>query len=228
MNVAIGVVTTARRKAQLDETMEALGEPAPRVFCDLEPGLTPNHRAAWRELFKQADRALLLQDDALPCRNWREAVSIIADQFPDAPVVNLFSARAVTRTLKARLRGYAVEPGIKLMYDLALLFTRDAYQDFDAWVDERHYNRVAATVFQKAYSDEELFRHHDGLVRLWLYDRGWKEILSAPPIFQHVGVESTIGHAWKVFGRERSSPDWPGRDFDAAEHFASVFGRGEA
>ena len=206
--VGVGIVTTAGREDYLDKTVKSLLKSYPEgvgvtIFKDLEKGLTPNHIASWKELYKDptTSHGLLIQDDTLASKNWYEAACLLAEKFP---VVSLYSGLGVTQDRK----GFVEIPAHKWINEQALMIRKDVLAMYLGW--------VMGDGHKKVLPESEL-KHHDSILRAFFKEFGIKIVLSSPSIFQHIGVDSTMGHPFTIGRNKRESKSFEGEDFDAYE-----------
>jgi hypothetical protein len=191
--IAIGVLTTASRKNCCAETLRLLGRKV-SVFCDRKPGFYHNNRAAWSELFKHSDRALLIQDDMTPATDWYETVNLFAETFPVFPLISFF--HPFPKVEPAWLaRGYWLSKD--KFWAPALLLTREFHDFFESTVTQ-------------TMLDGEKFRnrpwdyHHDSILQQVMQLTENVGMTSCPPIFQHRFEPSTLGNSTS----ERVNPVW--------------------
>lgn len=208
MHLPVGIVTTASRKAYLEKTLAALNHPGIEVLCDLSPGHQRNHMSAWHHLFRNgAQRALLIQDDVEASRGWYDVACAFA-RVKAWRFVTLYSALGESGKRTPMVRGYfTVKDWIN---EQALILDASFYYNFTMWVRENRDH-----IFQKHTC-------HDGMLKEYLKVSGEKVIGSAPSLFQHTGVASTMGHNWKVGKYIRQSRSYQGADFNAQEHFREL------
>jgi hypothetical protein len=219
--VAVGVVTTAARSQYLQRTLDSLNDPSVIVYKDLVPGLWGNHVAAWRELFKISDRALLLHDDMEAPKNWRQTVELFARRF-QAPLISFFSPSKAVKEAADKHMAFASVTGNIGVWDQALMMPRRFYEDFHMWLSSH------PEIKEKNTSDRltkfQGFKHynHDDCLCEYIDYLDSRIILSAPSLFQHIGEESGIGIHWKVGGRTREAPTYHSADWDSFEYFSGV------
>lgn len=208
----IGMVTTAARKAERERSLKSLGNEGIEVFEDLRPGLRRNHMASWQALFADPDvtHALLFQDDVRAPQGWRDSVDHFLELFPGQYAIAFYTGRKAASLATSTTYGHFMLPARQWLGEVALLLRREVIVGFNRWLADEEYMNVV--------SPGDL-KHHDVLMGAFLASRGEKVMCSAPAVFQHSNVPSTVGHPGSVGGRPREAVEWPGEDWDAGEHF---------
>lgn len=210
--LAIGMVSTAERRNEREDTLNSLGRDGITIFEDLRPGLRRNHMASWQALFSDPNvtHALLFQDDVRAPQGWRTAVDRFLEVFPGQYAISLYSGRKAASTAASITYGHFMLPARDWLNEQALLLRREVIVGFTKWLADEEYLNVV--------SPGDL-KHHDVLIGAFLASRGEKVMCSAPSIFQHSDAPSTVGHPASVGGRARKAVEWPGEDWEAGEHF---------
>jgi len=208
MSVGYGIVTTKGREDYLEETLNSISENGIeiKVLKDLQEGQLKNHIASMIQLFADNDWAFLIQDDVIASKNWSKLVELMAEK--DYPIVSFYSATKQTLEPTNQIKGYYLTTN--WINEQAMLIRKDFYYNFLDWVfaglqENPHYG-------------------HDGLLQEFLKKYKFKVKILAPSIFQHTGEKSSVGHAWKMFGKERNSPSFMGKDWDCYEHYKNLYG----
>jgi hypothetical protein len=133
--IPIGMVTTKSREKLMWETLNAILTPEMKIniYSDLKPGLLMNHLAAWAELFKLGDRALLLQDDIVASLRWRDTVELFARKF-NVPAICFYSDVKATRD--GLEKGWAsIKTSKAQVCDVALLLKKSFFTGFMEWFE---------------------------------------------------------------------------------------------
>lgn len=210
--LAMAMVTTAARDQERKRTLASLGYNGIQIVKDRKRTALTNHLATWRTVFSRPHitHGLVLQDDIRAPRHWREVVDMFLYEFPDQPVMSFYSARKQAGGSADTVGGHFMLPGESWLNEQALLLRREVYVGFVRWLASEDYMRVLSPQDAK---------HHDVLLGTFLSSRGVKVLVCAPSLFQHSGVESTLGHPRTIGGRARQAQDWPGEQWDAATYF---------
>lgn len=217
MKLAVGIVTTASRDSYLKDTLKNLQQQSPecniQVFCDLEEGLTRNHRASWQKLFEDPEvtHALLIQDDVIAAKNWYKTAQLLIERLPIWKAISLYSSLSAAQNEKINTPYITLNPK-QWINEQAMILSREAHEWVDTFIISGMWKDYVEN-YQKQY------RHHDVLLREALVYKQWRVAVPCPPIFQHVGVESTVGNPWRAFGRERKSQGFKGVQWDSYEYF---------
>lgn len=218
--ITYGIVTTAGREDYLASTEFSLlngmeyNKPLDElhIFKDLSKGLTPNHISSWRELLRIANdskssNCLLFQDDIIASGNWNKTANL----FIKFPVVSFYSGLGIVKDSKSIARRY-VEINPKLwINEQALMMRADILSLYLGWIDSGEYLKLVP---------ENNLKHHDVILRTFFVKFGIKVVLTSPSLFQHTGEKSTMGHPFKIGGRERKSQFFLGEDSDSFEWFS--------
>ena len=206
----VGIVTTAKRADVLKKTLNSLNEEADiQVFCDLEPGLYWNHKAAWAKLFERSDRALLLQDDVSASRNWYKTANYITKKFSSAPVISLFDPFFSSN--KGIEKGYVLKG---TPWEQAIIIKKDFYE-YKNYLTEKIPSLLSEFEMSKRKGDY----HHDLVVNWTLRYTKQSAVCISPPFFQHRIETSTVGNnkTWK--GKDRVCEHYLGDSVDAYAYF---------
>lgn len=203
--LAIGMVTTAERRDERENTLESLGRDGITVFEDLRPGSRRNHMAAWQSLFSDPDvtHALLFHDDVRAPQGWREAVGRFLEVFPGQYAISFYSGRKTASQTASTTYGHFMLPARQWANEQALLLRREVIIGFTRWLTNEEYMDVVGP---------EDLKRHDVLIAAFLASRGEKVMCAAPSLFQH----STSGRSGE---QSETATEWPGEDWDAGEHF---------
>lgn len=227
MEWSVGITTAARTPPTLSRTIASLaaaGWPEPIVFadgdCDLGVlgeavhreqaiGSYANWWSAAFELFARrphTDRFLLVEDDAVFCRNLRTYLERYEPP-ATAGVCNLFAAKG---SEGGRIGFHPTGNGIGA---LAYVWTSEQIQrmlrDEIFFLHRRHHPK-----FGNLYQDKAMGRY--------CRERGLDEMVHTPSLCQHIGNGiSTCGH--ESHGPHRYAKTFVGEDFDALE-LAGRFG----
>lgn len=206
--LAIGLVTTAERRAEREQALDSLGRDGIAVLEDLRPGERRNHMAAWQTLFADPSvtHALLFKDDVCAPQGWRDAVGRFLDVFPGQYAISFYSARKAASAPSSTGYGHFMLPARQWVSEQALLLRREVILGFAKWLADEEYLRVV--------SPDDL-NHHDVLLGAFLASRGEKVMCSAPSLFQRAEASPVEAKG----GRGMRAIEWPGEDWEAGEHF---------
>jgi hypothetical protein len=212
-HIPIGIVTTESRVEKYRETVDNLTRNSTKAvpileYCDVRPGLYWNHRAAWFDLFKRGDRALLLQDDVKAPADWLETVHLFARKFPKAPVISFF---AFYFNHKKGIRsGYHTEYGL---CEQALLIRKDFYEYRTRYIErERGLDEYKIGKRPGDY-------HHDVTIKDACLHARTPIIYTSPTLFQHTGDDSTVGNMKTWRGKPRISHNYIGDEANSYDYF---------
>lgn len=218
MKLAVGIVTTAGRETYLQDTLKNLQRQSPeasiQVFCDLEIGLTPNHRASWNRLFENPEvtHALLIQDDVIAAKNWHMTAKLLVERLPVWNVFSLYSGLKFAQQDRKYGIGYLTINAKQWIGEPAVIMSRH----INEWIDEF----ISSGLWRDHIKNsDKQYRHHDVLLQGALIYKGERVVLPCPPIFQHIGIDSTVGNPWRVFGKERRAEGFRGVQWDSYEYF---------
>jgi hypothetical protein len=157
-------------------------------------------RVAWRVAAEATTtHVLVCTDDALPCRNFMEAVYEVVSVMP-AEVVSLYSARRAVTDAEAAGKHWARIPARDWINDHALLMPTPFAAEMISWVEQGH--------------DSEWGTYMDTRIRSWLIDQGLSVWLTAPSLVQHhQPSDSLVGNN----DPRRVAASWVGREANPLE-----------
>jgi hypothetical protein len=235
MNWACGVTTVPERLNILPKTLKSLEEAGfsdPWLFVDGAYGVPDPYRdlasqrvsTRWPkirvlgnwylglvELMVRnplADVYAMFQDDLLACRNVRQHVDAYFLKPRPLTYLNLYSTGPNERHKDPGwYEGCLLHPNStsrlqKGIGALGLVLPRLAVIDLLSSVDWVQKPLAASCLSWK---------NVDGGVVNALNRKGWREMVHAPSLLQHIGSESTLGNPGST------SVSWPGESFDALE-----------
>jgi hypothetical protein len=230
---AIGVTVAPRRQPTLARCLTGLaaaGWLAPRIFAEpgveIPPGFEhlpltrrdstlgpwPNWYLGLAELFQRdpsADAYLMVQDDALLCRNVR---ALLEKNLWPAPKVGVISVYC-PGSYRSGVRGFfEVESRMGLIGALTYAFPNASVRSILSH---------APTLAHRLRGPAAGIRQIDSVVGWWAHDRKLPVFYHSPSLAQHVSVDSTIWPTQEAFGARRAA-DFVGEGFDATALFASV------
>lgn len=202
VRIGVGIAHTdrdAKRRMWIREIEDRLCFPA-AVVKDLERNLWRTNKAAIWAFANPKNRGtthhLWLQDDMMPCPNFRSLLCGAVEARPDA-VISLFTMRA-TAVAEAANRGVAWIETPDAAWGGTVVAPVDLWRDFLAW---EH---------QNVRPD---FKSADRRVSLWALARGIPIYVTVPSLLEHVGAaDSLIGHSMTnrtaAFLSDGSPVDW--------------------
>ena len=193
----IGVVIQkhpSRSIAHLSETVLAVDDLA-TVVEDTEPETKaswPTAARAWLAAREDATHVLFLEDDAVPCQHFAEAIVKAVEARPEHCVA-FWANRAQVGWALAEGKSW-VWCGAGFHGTVAVLLPAESVRPFVRWGDERY--------------DPTIPGGHDQRLREWLAHYKSRVLLSAPCLVQHGAPEASL--IWpgkgRMFGRPRVTP----------------------
>lgn len=208
--IAVGIVTTKSRENVLLKTLNSLGfDTDIEIFCDLEKGLYKNHRAAWNELFKIADTALLLQDDLSASKNWYKTAQLFEDKFPQQQVFNFFDMYGGRKRERIGDRNYILENGL---WEQAVMMRKQFHEVLEQNITQEILDKYENKKRPGDY-------HHDAVINDVMNKLKVKQMKVFPPFFQHRDEESSVGNNRTYKGKPRQCEWYLGDETDAYEYF---------
>lgn len=206
VHLAVGVVSTWRRRELLGKTLAALDDGEwVEVITDQAVAATANMLAAWQVLAEvpRATHALLLHDDLNASRGWRSAATSFAARFPGQQLTAFYTPRLLSSVGRSGHRpGYVLAPTCSWSDDQAVMMPVAVVRRYLRWVAAKEY---------RAHLAPQDFLHHDRLLATFHQHAGARMVhLVDPPVFQHMGD-----------GRDapNQSREWRGREFDVGTYF---------
>lgn len=203
MNFRVDIAAHPARADRVDRLVEQVTSEGAgvRVFWDPQPQGPPDVwrtvRQAWTAPTPHSHR-LVLQDDAVPCRDFCPAVDRIASLYPDR-AVNLFVIRQAHAD-SALTRGVHLVPLPDWLYSVAILLPAAMGPDYVAWAEEQRRDGVLK---------DDVRLDDDHALKLYLRHLRRPMWGTVPCLVQHgAPADSLLGHS----RRSRTSDFFLGED----------------
>lgn len=199
MKVSAAVRAHPDRKHLVDELLEALDRPA-EVAWDRRNDDWDTGVRAWQAHDPGADWHLVIEDDAIVCRDLLAGLERVADLVPAESVLSLYLGNNPAWEKRMRIEAgrtdAALVPMRTLVWGVAIALPVATIDDMLAWCE---HNRTSSNY------DHRIAQYYEKRLK-------WRAYYTWPSLVDHRQVSSLLGHpdgrhAARFLGADASAPD---------------------
>lgn len=195
MKISVAIMAHRKRSAVVADLVERLGIEDDRVVWDRRSDRWDTGVRAWRHHDPAADWHLVLQDDAMPCRDLLPGLEAALDHIPAQSVVSLYLGSNGPRSLAAHDPSWITFP--RLIWGVGIAVPVASIDDMLTWCEQNP---------QPNY-DTRVARYYERAAR-------WPVYYTWPSLVDHRQVASLLNHpngrrARDFIGGHISALDWP-------------------
>lgn len=202
VRLSVKIMAHPRRERFIPELVERLGVDADDVVWDTDNNRWHTGRRAWEAIDQSADWGLVIQDDAIVCRDLIAGLEAALATLPPRCIATAYigTRRPVARRVdiavrEARERGAAWIRMPSLNWGVAIILPTDMIDGMLPWCDRQHYP------------------NYDRRIGRYAIDRlNYPTYCTYPSLVDHRETQSLVGH-----GDGRVAHDFIGEDASALD-----------